>query len=112
MRFGTFKVPPQTVIPPHFHPDDRSCFVLTGLCFFGYGTVRDEAQLTGLPTGSNYTEPAGVLHFDGTKDQEAIVECTGVGPAGTTFFNSADDPRKKVSRGSFRLTRLRQFLFE
>jgi quercetin dioxygenase-like cupin family protein len=90
-----FKVSPNTAIPPHSHPDDRSCFVLSGLWYFGYGTVRSEAGLKALPPGSNYTEPAGTIHFAGTKGQEAIVECTAVGPAGTTFVNPDDDPRNK-----------------
>jgi quercetin dioxygenase-like cupin family protein len=90
-----FKVPPNTVIPPHSHPDDRSCFVLSGLWYFGYGSVGSEAELKALPSGSNYTEPAGANHFAGTKEQEAMVECTAVGPAGTTFVNPADDPRNK-----------------
>ena len=90
-----FKVPPNTAIPPHSHPDDRSCFVLSGLWYFGYGSVRNEADLKALPPGSNYTEPAGAIHFAGTKEQEALVECTAVGPTGTTFVNPADDPRNK-----------------
>jgi hypothetical protein len=40
-----FRVPPNTAIPPHAHPDDRSCFVLSGLWYFGYGSVRSEADL-------------------------------------------------------------------
>jgi len=90
-----FRVPPNTAIPPHSHPDDRSCFVLSGLWYFGYGSVRNEADLKALPPGSNYTEPAGAIHFAGTKEQEALVECTAVGPTGTTFVNPADDPRNK-----------------
>jgi quercetin dioxygenase-like cupin family protein len=90
-----FRVPPNTAIPPHSHPDDRSCFVLAGLWYFGYGTVRNEAELKALPPGSNYTEPAGAIHFAGTREQEALVECTAVGPTGTTFLNPADDPRNK-----------------
>jgi len=90
-----FKIPPNTVIPPHSHPDDRSCFVLSGLWYFAYGTVRDETKLKALPPGSNYTEPAGVAHFACTKELGAIVECTAVGPTGTTFVNPADDPRNK-----------------
>jgi quercetin dioxygenase-like cupin family protein len=88
-----FRVPPNTKIPPHSHPDERSCFVLSGMWYFGYGTVRDEDQLQALPAGSSYTEPAGRMHFAGTKDVEAIAECTAIGPTGTTFFNPADDPR-------------------
>lgn len=90
-----FRVPPNTAIPPHSHPDDRSCFVLSGLWYFGYGSVRTEADLKALPPGSNYTEPAGATHFAGTREQEALVECTAVGPTGTTFVNPADDPRNK-----------------
>jgi quercetin dioxygenase-like cupin family protein len=88
-----FRVPPNTNIPPHSHPDERSCFVLSGMRYFGYGTVRDEAQLQALSAGSSYTEPAGRIHFAGTKDVEAIAECTAMGPTGTTFFNPSDDPR-------------------
>ncbi len=90
-----FKVPPNTAIPPHSHPDDRSCFVLSGLWYFAYGTVRSETDLKALPPGSNYTEPAGAIHFAGTKEQEATVECTAVGPTGTTFVYPGDDPRNK-----------------
>ena len=85
-----FKVPANTSIQPHTHPDERSCFVLSGLWYFGYGTVREETKLKALPPGSNYTEPANTAHFAGTKEQEAIVECTAVGPTGTTFVKPAE----------------------
>jgi len=90
-----FKVPPNTAIQPHSHPDERSCFVLSGLWYFAYGTVRDETKLKALPPGSNYTEPASTTHFAGTREQEAIVECTALGPTETTFVNPGDDPRNK-----------------
>lgn len=90
-----FKVPPNTAIPPHSHPDDRSCFVLSGLWYFGYGNLRKEAELKALPPGSHYTEPAGTAHFAGTKEREALVECTALGPTGTKFVNPADDPRNR-----------------
>jgi quercetin dioxygenase-like cupin family protein len=88
-----FRVPPNTRIPPHSHPDARSCFVLSGTWYFGYGLVRDEAKLQALPAGSSYTEPANMIHFAGTKDAEAIAECTAIGPTGTTFAHAEDDPR-------------------
>jgi quercetin dioxygenase-like cupin family protein len=88
-----FKVPSNTKIQPHSHPEERSCFVLSGTWYFGYGTVWDEAKLKTLPVGSNYTEPAGRPHFAATKDGEVIQQCTAIGPTGTTFVHSADDPR-------------------
>jgi quercetin dioxygenase-like cupin family protein len=88
-----FKVPPNTRIQPHSHPEERSCFVLSGTWYFAYGTVWDETKLKALPAGGNYTEPAGRPHFAATMDGEVIQQCTAVGPTGTTFVNSADDPR-------------------
>jgi quercetin dioxygenase-like cupin family protein len=89
-----FRVPPNTNIPPHSHPDNRSCFVLSGMWYFGYGLVSDASKLQALPAGSSYTEPANMIHFAGTKDVEVIAECTAIGPTGTTFVNPEDDPRK------------------
>ena len=80
-----FRVPANTKIPPHSHLDERSCFVLSGMWYFGYGTVRDEDQLQALPAGSSYTEPAGRMHFAGTKDVEAIAECTAIGRPARRF---------------------------
>jgi quercetin dioxygenase-like cupin family protein len=90
-----FKLQPNTKIPPHSHPDVRSCFVLSGTWYFAYGDLRDETQLKTLPVGSHYTEPAGMNHFAETRDEPVVAECTAIGPTGTTFVNPADDPRKK-----------------
>jgi quercetin dioxygenase-like cupin family protein len=90
-----FKLPPNTKVPPHSHPDVRSCFVLSGTWYFAYGEVRDETQFKALPVGSHYTEPAGMNHFAETRDEPVVAECTAIGPTGTTFVNPADDPRKK-----------------
>ena len=40
-----FKVPRNTKIEPHSHPEERSCFVLSGTWYFAYGTVWDESKL-------------------------------------------------------------------
>lgn len=90
-----FKLPANTKIPPHAHPDMRSCFVLSGTFYFAYGAARDESLLQALPAGSHYTEPAGMNHFAETRDEPAIAECTAMGPTGTTFVNPADDPRNR-----------------
>ena len=90
-----FKIPAHTAIQPHSHPDDRLCFVLSGNWYFAYGSKRDESKFKVLPPGSNYNEPANMIHFTGTKDDNVLLECTAVGPTGTTFVNPADDPRNK-----------------
>lgn len=88
-----FRVQPNAKIPAHSHPDDRSCFVLSGIWFFGYGDRFSEEALRALPAGSHYTEPANVNHFAATRREGAIAECTSLGPTATTFAERADDPR-------------------
>ena len=90
-----FKLPANTKVPPHSHPDRRACFVLSGTFYFAYGEVRDDSLLKALPAGSHYTEPAGMPHFAETRGEPTIAECTGIGPSGTTFVNFADDPRRQ-----------------
>lgn len=88
-----FNLGPGAQIAPHSHPDARSCFVLQGNWYFAYGEEFDASALRMLPPGSNYTEPAGQAHFAETRDTAVLVECTAVGPTGTTFVETADDPR-------------------
>ncbi|MET0790259.1 MAG: cupin domain-containing protein [Polyangiaceae bacterium] len=77
--------------PPHSHPDNRSCFVLSGTWLFGYGAKFDESQLKALTAGSYYTEPSGMPHF-ASSIEGAIVECTSNGPSGVRFIDPADGP--------------------
>ena len=88
-----FKVGPNAAIPAHWHPDNRSCFVLLGVWYFGYGDEFNQAALKALPPGSHYTEPANARHFAGTGSEGATVECTSMGPSGTTYVNPSNDPR-------------------
>ena len=90
-----FKLPANSRVPPHSHPDVRSCFVLSGTFYFAYGAAWDDTLLQALPAGSHYTEPAGMDHFAASRDEDVIAECTAVGPTGTTFVNPADDPRRR-----------------
>jgi hypothetical protein len=90
-----FKLPANRRVPPHSHPDVRSCFVLSGTFYFAYGDSWDDTLLQALPAGSHYTEPAGMNHFAASRHEDVIAECTAVGPTGTTFVNPADDPRRQ-----------------
>jgi quercetin dioxygenase-like cupin family protein len=89
------KVPPNTKIQPHSHPDERVATVVSGTWYFAYGDKFEEAQLKKLPPGSFYNEPAGGNHFAMTKDEEVVVQLSGVGPTGTKYVNPDDDPRNR-----------------
>ncbi len=91
-------VPAHTTIQAHSHRDDRMAAVVSGTWLFGYGHHFDEKSVKTLPTGSVYSEPAGVDHFARTGDTSAIVEISGYGPTDTKYFDPANDPRELLAR--------------
>lgn len=89
------KFPPNFVLKPHSHPDERHYTVISGTWYIGFGTEFDETKLIALPAGSFYTEPANAPHFVATKADGAIVQLGGSGPTRQIWVNPADDPSKK-----------------
>lgn len=84
------KVPANTRIEAHEHPDERIATVISGTWYFGYGARFDERELKQLPPGSFYTEPAGVPHFARTGDTPVVMQITGIGPTGTSYVEPAN----------------------
>ena len=78
-------VPPNTVIAPHTHHDDRFATVISGAWFFGYGAKTGDAPVRPLTAGGFYTEPGGQPHFAFTRDEPAVVRITGMGPSDTVY---------------------------
>ena len=89
------RVPANTTIQAHSHPDDRVATVVSGTWNFGYGTRFDEKALKALPPGSFYTEPPHEPHFARTGDTAVDVQISGFGPSGTVYENPDDDPASK-----------------
>ena len=88
------RIAPNTRIQAHSHPDDRVALVVSGTWYFGYGREFNEAGMKALPPGSFYTEPPGIDHFAMTRE-EVVVQITGVGPSGTTYFDPQNDPTRR-----------------
>lgn len=78
------KWPPHRMSRPHTHPYDRHITVISGVWWVGTGRVYDPDKTTPLPAGSIATHFAGQPHFDGAKDEPAVLEIVGEGPATTT----------------------------
>lgn len=72
-----------TRINPHMHPDERVAVVLSGSMYFGYGETFDEAGLTHMIAGSTWTEPPKTPHFAFAKDEDVVIQVTGIGPSGS-----------------------------
>ena len=78
-------VPANTKIQAHTHRDDRTAIVVSGLWYFGYGSVAGTAAEKALPAGSFYTEPGGLAHFAETRADSVVVYISGNGPTDTVY---------------------------
>jgi hypothetical protein len=70
---------------PHFHPNDRYIVVLQGTWWVGTGPHFDPANTTPLPPGSFVTHFGKQVHWDGAKDEDAVLLIQGEGPATSTY---------------------------
>ena len=69
---------------PHFHPNDRYIVVLQGTWWVGSGPKFDPANTTPMPPGSFVTHFGKQVHWDGAKDEDAVLLIMGEGPATAT----------------------------
>lgn len=85
------RFPPGTMSRPHFHDQDRFVTVIKGTWWTASGPdadVFDPARTVPLKAGSFMMHPARGHHYDGAKDEEAIVQIIGMGPVKTTQVGS------------------------
>jgi hypothetical protein len=70
--------------PPHFHPNDRFIYVLSGIWWVGTNTKGDPADTVAMPVGTFVTHFGKEIHYDGAKDEECEFIVFGEGPATAT----------------------------
>lgn len=67
---------------PHFHPNDRFITVLQGTWYVGSGNKFDpENGTVPMKPGSFVTHFGKQVHWDGAKDEDAVILIVGEGPA-------------------------------
>jgi len=70
---------------PHFHPNDRYIVVLQGTWWVGTGAKFDpEHSSVPMPAGSFVTHFGKQVHWDGAKDEDAVLLIMGEGPGTAT----------------------------
>jgi quercetin dioxygenase-like cupin family protein len=69
---------------PHFHPNDRYIYVISGTWWVGTGPKFDPDKTVPLPAGSFAVHTAKEIHWDGAKQGDCILEIVGMGPATST----------------------------
>lgn len=75
---------PHSMSRPHFHPHDRFITVISGTWWVGTGSKFDPENTVPMTAGSFVTHFGKQIHYDGAKDQEAMIEIVGEGPATAT----------------------------
>jgi len=83
---------PGTFSRPHFHPETRYITVLKGTWWVGSGPKFDPSTTTPVPAGSTVVHHANQIHWDGAKDEEAVVQIMGVGPSANTRVDESGKP--------------------
>ncbi|WP_315830909.1 cupin domain-containing protein [Bradyrhizobium prioriisuperbiae] len=75
---------------PHFHPNDRFITVLKGTWYVGTGNKFDPDNGTvAMPAGSFVTHFGKQVHWDGAKDEDAVLLIMGEGPGSSTAVEEA-----------------------
>jgi predicted metal-dependent enzyme (double-stranded beta helix superfamily) len=69
---------------PHSHANDRLIYVLSGTWWNGTGTAFDPPNTIPMRAGTFVTHHAKGVHWDGAKDEDAVLVIAGVGPAAST----------------------------
>lgn len=75
---------PHSMSRPHFHPNDRFITVISGTWWVGTGSKFDPESTVPMHAGTFVTHFGKQVHFDGAKDEEAVIEIAGEGPATAT----------------------------
>lgn len=78
------KFPAGTMSRNHWHREDRHATVISGTWWTGTGDEFEPDKTIGLKPGSYMKHPGGAHHFDGAKDEDAVVQIVGIGPSETT----------------------------
>jgi len=73
------RIPANSTLPPHTHPQDEVGTVLRGTFYTGAGTKVDKSKGTALPAGSIGIIPKGCIHFAWTKEP-ILIQVHGSGP--------------------------------
>jgi mannose-6-phosphate isomerase-like protein (cupin superfamily) len=83
---------------PHYHDQDRWVVVIQGTWYTAVGDLFEPDKMVAIKQGGMMYHPAGLHHYDGAKDEDAIVQITGVGPV-KTVQSEVDANGQPVTRG-------------
>lgn len=75
------KWPPHTGSRPHSHPNARYITVLSGTWWVNTGAKYSPDTMVPMKPGAFIVHHPNQIHYDGTKDDPAMIYIVGMGPA-------------------------------
>jgi hypothetical protein len=75
--------------------------VIQGRWYTATGRFYEADKMVAIKTGGMMYHPAGLIHYDGARDEDVIVEIMGMGPV-RTIQDEVDASGKPVSAGGGR----------
>jgi len=76
------KVPEDTKLMPHRHPEDRVYTVMSGMFYIGVGEQFDPQRMRAYPPGSTIVLPGNTFHLHWARAGEYVTQVTAIGPLG------------------------------
>jgi hypothetical protein len=73
---------PGNMSRPHFHQNDRHFVVISGTWWLGSGEKYDPDSTVPVGPGTYVYHKAKGIHYDGSKNEEVIIQVWGIGPDG------------------------------
>ena len=92
------KVPDDTKLMPHKHPEDRIYTVMSGVFYIGLGEIFDADKVMAYPPGSVIVLPGETWHFHWAKSGEYVTQVSAIGPLGLEYHDEGDDPRAQPAQ--------------
>ena len=81
------KTPKNMILAVHQHPGPERVTILEGEIYVGFGEKFNKDIATQFVQGSFYVNPANESHYVYTKNHEAIIQITGMGPWKVIYEN-------------------------
>jgi hypothetical protein len=75
---------PGNMSRPHSHPNDRFFVVISGTWWLGTGEKYDPNSTVPVQAGTYVFHRGNEIHYDGAKDEPAVIQVWGMGPATNT----------------------------
>ncbi|MEO6697729.1 MAG: cupin domain-containing protein [Gammaproteobacteria bacterium] len=88
------KLPAQTTLMPHWHPQDERIMVLSGAVYVGFGNKADLGKARLFAAGSYYVNPAGLHHYT-YFGEETVIQLTAMGPWEIHYLKTPETSKKK-----------------